>query len=975
MENKIFNKKTIYIILIDVLGIFVVASFLVLLHQKIALSEVDSNMSKEKDALEQTISLNDDLFNATIAGYDEMIQESADTLAYKIKTTTSFKPYQLNKFSTSFKAGNILILDRDGEVLAQKQPSPANFKKRRYNELFKAFNGKSEPFEVYQPDDRTYRYYSSRIDAQRIVVYEVDTALLFELLESYIDWDFCLKNVSVGTHGFPVVVSADEYIVIYHPNSDYLFKDVMELGIDSEAFRDGYHGYIKVDGKKYYTGVYLISGAYVMLMVPNTELRSARQIAVLSVVFVFFLILTLMISYSSMIMRQSGDEDGIEQFYRKLPGGWFLNVTVARKAIAFVYVGTLIVFCVSWYVQTLYSMSLYSMNNEHRMSSVQKNVESHYEEEDYYHRYFDELFNQKIIMAADVILSDWDNCSNEKLMELKDVLGVDSLEIYDNKGVAVFSTRNDIGNKLLDVHPGFAETTEVELDTYTIMYPSASKNDDGEQLESMELYSKEYGALGLLVLGSDDNLRASLNTSESIGTILKSIVTDMDTTSFAIDKESGKIVYHPLGYYESKNCNELGLTDKELRDGYSGYFTFANEGEYCYLSCFEAGEYYIFVATPVYSLRAMQLPLAIASSAACLLFFIVEYVIICFSRHGGNTLVESDNIFDMSNQNAEDRWKKIDISWNEKTPEQKLFTIFRVLLFFGGVFIIAFVFLGDSITGSESILSYILNGNWDKGINIFSLTAVLVTVCIAGVATGIIRKVLDVLAASLDARGTTVCRMIRSAVKYIAAIVIIFYSLNLFGVGTATLLTSAGVMSLAIGLGANSLLSDIIAGIFLIFEGEFRVGDIVTIDGWRGTVLDIGIRTTKIEDLDKNIKIIANSKVSGIINMTNKVSFAKCAIGIDYNEDIERVERIITGEFPRLKKHLKKIKGNIKYSGVMALGDNAVIIRIEAECHEADRPYLERELNREILLIFRKNNINVPYPQIVVNEPIDYSKR
>ena len=231
------------------------------------------------------------------------------------------------------------------------------------------------------------------------------------------------------------------------------------------------------------------------------------------------------------------------------------------------------------------------------------------------------------------------------------------------------------------------------------------------------------------------------------------------------------------------------------------------------------------------------------------------------------------------------------------------------------------------------------------------------------------------LSDSLNARGTTICRMLGSSVKYIIFFVVAFYCLRLYGVNPSTLLASAGVMSVVIGLGANTLMSDIIAGIFLIFEGEFRVGDIVTIDDFRGVVLDIGIRTTKIEDDYHNIKIISNSKVSGILNMTKKISYAEIFVSIDYGESLERVEGIFKIEFPLIKERLDRIKGDLFYTNVSALGDNGVILRILAECDEAERPQAIRDLNREMKLLFDKYNINVPYPQITINEQIDYSKR
>ena len=80
----------------------------------------------------------------------------------------------------------------------------------------------------------------------------------------------------------------------------------------------------------------------------------------------------------------------------------------------------------------------------------------------------------------------------------------------------------------------------------------------------------------------------------------------------------------------------------------------------------------------------------------------------------------------------------------------------------------------------------------------------------------------------------------------------------LVGVDTTTLLASAGILSIAISFGAKELVSDILSGLFIIFEGEFRVGDIIKVGDWRGAVVEIGVRTTKVEDGSQNIKVIRN---------------------------------------------------------------------------------------------------------------------
>ena len=221
--------------------------------------------------------------------------------------------------------------------------------------------------------------------------------------------------------------------------------------------------------------------------------------------------------------------------------------------------------------------------------------------------------------------------------------------------------------------------------------------------------------------------------------------------------------------------------------------------------------------------------------------------------------------------------------------------------------------------------------------NVFAVTACVMIICVAAVVVILLQEILRLLSKSLGARGETVCRLISNFIKYVSVIAVLYYCFALFGVDTGTLLASAGILSLVIGLGAKTLVSDILAGLFIIFEGEFQVGDIVTIGDWRGTVQEIGVRTTKIMDAGQNVKVISNSDVSGVINMTKKNSFIVSDVGIEYGESLERVESILARELPEMKKRIPAIKDGPYYKGVVSLGDNSVNIRIVAQCTESDR--------------------------------------
>lgn len=105
------------------------------------------------------------------------------------------------------------------------------------------------------------------------------------------------------------------------------------------------------------------------------------------------------------------------------------------------------------------------------------------------------------------------------------------------------------------------------------------------------------------------------------------------------------------------------------------------------------------------------------------------------------------------------------------------------------------------------------------------------------------------------------------------------------------ILAGIGILGLIVGLGAQPLIADVIAGLFIVFEKVFDVGDIIVVDGFRGTVKEIGIRTTQIVDVGGNVKIINNSDLKTIINMTNQLSLAICDLNIEYGESLKELKQ------------------------------------------------------------------------------------
>jgi small conductance mechanosensitive channel len=212
----------------------------------------------------------------------------------------------------------------------------------------------------------------------------------------------------------------------------------------------------------------------------------------------------------------------------------------------------------------------------------------------------------------------------------------------------------------------------------------------------------------------------------------------------------------------------------------------------------------------------------------------------------------------------------------------------------------------------------------------------------------------------------TTMSLLQSIIKYASFICVLLFTLAAWGVDPTTLLASAGIVTLIVGLGCQSL--NIIYGLFIIFEGDFHVGDTVVIDDWRGVVQAIGLRTTKIVDLAGNVKTVNNSNITDIVYNSKQLSVAICNIDIDYDESIERVESVIEANLDYMRKRIPTIVEGPYYKGIEALGESGVTIKLVAKCNQGDKYQIQRDLNREIKIIFDKNRVIFPFPQVVISE-------
>ena len=217
-------------------------------------------------------------------------------------------------------------------------------------------------------------------------------------------------------------------------------------------------------------------------------------------------------------------------------------------------------------------------------------------------------------------------------------------------------------------------------------------------------------------------------------------------------------------------------------------------------------------------------------------------------------------------------------------------------------------------------------------------------------------------------RSRTLLTLGASLLKYVALIVILCWGLSILGVDLSTIVTAVGILALVLGFGAESLIADLVTGTFMLFENQYNVGDIVEVNGFRGTVKEIGIRTTSIMDVGGNVKIINNSEMKSILNRSDNISRAVSDIAIPYETDLEALE----AKLPDLMQEIYERRADVmlaapQYLGVQQLADSSVVLRFVVEVAEKDIYTGARILNRDLWLGFRKLGVECPFPQVDVH--------
>jgi small conductance mechanosensitive channel len=221
-----------------------------------------------------------------------------------------------------------------------------------------------------------------------------------------------------------------------------------------------------------------------------------------------------------------------------------------------------------------------------------------------------------------------------------------------------------------------------------------------------------------------------------------------------------------------------------------------------------------------------------------------------------------------------------------------------------------------------------------------------------------------------ERRDLTLQKLLENILSYFVGFITIITILNNF-FDVKGILAGAGVVGIAVGFGAQSLVKDIITGFFIIFEEQFFVGDYVRINTFEGTVTQIGLRITKVRAFSGEIQIIPNGTIIEVTNFSAHNSVAVVDISVAYGENIEKVEAIINEYLTDLTERYEDVVKTPELLGVQTLGPTEVVLRIICETLPMRHLQMSRQLRKDIKILLDEHGIATPLSKMMLlSQPV-----
>lgn len=371
--------------------------------------------------------------------FDDLYRTRAASIAFMAANDAGYEATdaKMAEFKNLLKVDNVLVARRDGSIIAKAADTKADFSRARFNLLRQCFEtGKpSDPVEVDLPDqDRLMRYYAAKIDDNTMVIVEQNPQELHDLVKDTGSTESTLRNISLGSHGYVLAVSAKTHLITYHPDQNMIGTDALDHGIDMGNLEDGKTFVTSVKNTSLYCRVKLVDDTYYVLAIPESDTATARNITVGVILFAFIAIVAAVALYDLFVLADDEHNDHGDHEYVKIGRDLRFNPAVGRRAIALSVAGLVLLLAVTFYMQTLFALSSQATVNRERIEQIDQTLKNNAMREDELTRQYSEHYATACHIIAYIVEHNPELATRADLHGLAETLNIESIYLYDGDG-------------------------------------------------------------------------------------------------------------------------------------------------------------------------------------------------------------------------------------------------------------------------------------------------------------------------------------------------------------------------------------------------------------------------------------------------------------------------------------------------------------------------------------------------------------
>ena len=417
------------------------------------------------------------------------------------------------------------------------------------------------------------------------------------------------------------------------------------------------------------------------------------------------------------------------------------------------------------------------------------------------------------------------------------------------------------------------------------------------------------------------------------------------TICFSADSADGITVYSSEPDTIGKRLSEYGVPEDSLRDGFMDFAAISGidylmitkrDGDSVYYYAAETGTVFNQIVQ-----TGAVISLIFAAALALLLVILLRGYNEETYREWEALRAEEQERIKLQHAKKEEKTGPAEDGEKKKNILQKLLPNERCGTMFG----------------------FFMSGGWKRGLNLFSLCSILLLIAIAYLINVICSLLLKLTGTVVSVSGETVIRLLYSCVRYVTVIAVFYFGLEYLGFSIGTIIASLSILSLALSPGAQDLIKDILAGLAIVFDGSFHIGDVVEISGTEGVVQEIGVRATKLTAEGNNTLYINNSEISRVLNKSRELTALDLALHVSAKESLLSLEELLNRELPKIGSRNDKIVKGPYLLGVTGLSSSLYTpllkLSIEVTINQKDKEEVTSYLYREIRLLCERKGIEL----------------